>query len=70
MSFQEMQQAAQSMLREVEAKQDDNETAHAVENCLHEAVLLWIAEHGDEQSATLAKIALRTNDLDFRRWYA
>lgn len=53
-------------------KKDDDESAHGCEDALREAALEIIAS-GDvdiEAAKEIAKFALSTKDLDFRRWYA
>jgi hypothetical protein len=56
-------------LAEICGCDDDNETAHILEDALHRDVLLAIAE-GAENGKELAKLALKSRDIDFSRWYA
>jgi hypothetical protein len=53
---------------EMWAKDHDDETAHAREDQLHQAVLLVAAK--GLPVAALATIALRTRDIKFARWCA
>lgn len=56
-------------VREIARRTSDDESAHAAEDALHRAVLEAIAT-GTEDPAALAAEALRTQQLDFARWYA
>lgn len=47
----------------------DDENAHGAEDELREAVLEQIAQ-GHPHAAALARVALRTGDIEFSRWYA
>ena len=55
-------------VEEIAAIVRDNEVAHSKEDSLYVNVLEWIAGHGDENSAALAKAALKTEELKFTRW--
>lgn len=49
----------------------DNEAAHEAEDRLWHSVLVSIAEGTcEDDPADLARIALRTDDIPFIRWYA
>ena len=49
---------------------DDDESAHAAEDALHQQVLAYIVDHGDAKSAALARAALATANISFARWCA
>ena len=48
----------------------DDESAHASEDALHEAVLQSIADGTAEDPAAMAALALKTTELQFSRWCA
>jgi regulator of protease activity HflC (stomatin/prohibitin superfamily) len=48
----------------------DDEAAHSAEDAFHQAVLEAIARGEGDDPATLAGIALRTQDINFARWCA
>jgi len=52
-------------VQEIQERADDDEMAHAMEKDLHEEVLEFLAEQGNE----LAEAALKTLDIDFSRWF-
>lgn len=47
----------------------DDEGAHIAEDALYRKVLEAIAD-GAENAPTLARLALKTGEIDFSRWYA
>lgn len=49
---------------------NDDESAHAAEDALHQSVLSYIVDHGDAMSAALARAALATTNISFARWCA
>ena len=53
----------------IEAERGDDERAHADADALWEMVLNWIAL-GDDDSAELASLALKTDEINFARWCA
>lgn len=53
----------------VEAR-DDAEKAHSLEDDLHQDVLRAIAAGDAANPAALAKLALTTKFIPFKRWYA
>lgn len=63
------QAQVRSRLRHIEAEVDDDEGAHVDEDVLHQEVLLAIAK-GHPDAMKLARLALKTRDMAFRRWYA
>ena len=58
---------AQERLARIAASAYDDEIAHSLEDNFHQDVLKEVASN-NPQSSELAKIALLTLDLDFRRW--
>jgi hypothetical protein len=54
----------------VKADAGDDESAHILEDRLHEAVLQAIAEDRCDSPALCAAEALKTEDIEFSRWYA
>lgn len=49
----------------------DDEGAHEAEDGLHQRVLDWISQHSTDSIAReLAREALKTQGIDFARWYA
>jgi hypothetical protein len=56
-------------LAEIHAARHDDETAHGLEDSLRSDVLRSIAA-GAPDAAILAAAALRSDGLDFARWYA
>lgn len=56
-------------LAEIHAAQDDAEVAHGMEDVLRADVLAAIAA-GAPDAPILAAAALRSDQLDFPRWYA
>jgi hypothetical protein len=69
-NFVETLQQAYNAVAEIKAIRHDDEAAHSREDALHVEALQWIAERGDEQSATLAKVALQPIEMNFGRWTA
>lgn len=60
---------AEARVQQIRDEANDPETAHALEDQLHEDVLQAIAlDHPDP--AALAKIALTTRQIRFVRWCA
>lgn len=60
---------AQRWLDRIDRLTDDPERASKEEDHFHEAVLREIAD-GNPDAQLLARVALRTTDLDFPRWCA
>ena len=56
-------------LAHIASEADDPEAAHSSADWLHELVLRAVAA-GHPDSQILAAAALRTNDIEFDRWYA
>jgi hemerythrin-like domain-containing protein len=56
-------------VKAIQAKADDPEVAHSKEDALYLDVLRAIA-NGAKNSKELAKEALKTESIDFSRWYA
>jgi hypothetical protein len=57
-------------VRAIRAEIDDDESAHADEDALHEAVLEAIANGSAEDPQAMAAEALETRKLEFARWCA
>ena len=55
--------------RQAIEKDDDNETAHIIEDNLRDEVLKAIAS-GSTKARELAEIALSTNRIEFTRWHS
>jgi hypothetical protein len=62
-------QEVERRVAEIEKHRADDERAHMLEDLLREDVLQAIAI-GNVDPAALANAALKTNDIDFGRWYA
>lgn len=58
------------LLSEIEHADCDQERAHALEDDLFVEVLSAIAEGQCDNPAELARLALRSRDIEFDRWYA
>lgn len=56
-------------LAEIHATRGDDESAHGMEDSLRADVLAAIAA-GTPDARTLAAAALRSDQIDFARWYA
>jgi len=54
----------------IEAKREDDETAHILEDALHQAVLRAIADGECDHPNLVAAAALQTNSISFSRWCA
>lgn len=57
-------------VKEIKEEQSDPEVAHLLEDNLYEQVLTEIAFGKCSNSKKIAKEALKTKDIPFRRWYA
>lgn len=57
-------------VKEIKEEQSDPEVAHLLEDNLYEQVLNEIAFGKCSNSKKIAKEALKTKDIPFRRWYA
>jgi hypothetical protein len=57
-------------LEEIVTNARDPEAAHGMEDDLRAAVLQAIAEGSCTDPVEAARLALRTSDIDFPRWYA
>lgn len=57
-------------VKEIKEEQSDPEVAHLLEDSLYERVLNEIAFGKCSNSKKIAKEALKTKDIPFRRWYA
>lgn len=55
---------------EIAARADFNDQAHSMEDSLHSDVLRAIASGTAEDPVACAREALRTEDLEFERWFA
>jgi hypothetical protein len=58
-----------ALVEKIKACASDDESAHGLEDDLHQEVLQAIAD-GSNNAAELAKAALLTRDIDFARWCA
>lgn len=65
---------ARLAVKEIASIKHDDEIAHSREDALHTAVLETIASKelflGIGYAQALAREALKTEDIDFSRWYA
>ncbi len=59
----------QEKIDQITKESGDDETAHALEDALHQDVLRAIAS-GDDYPSELARKALTTLELEFARWCA
>ena len=66
-------------VREIKALQDNNQAAHVKEDKLYHAFIKEIAQQDEEEArgyvfcadlAEKAREILKTDDIDFVRWYA
>ena len=57
------------IVNDVEARKGDDESAHSLEDDLHQSVLAEVAL-GNPQSKAMAKEALKTLEIKFSRWCA
>lgn len=57
-------------VEEIRRLADDDEAAHSAEDALHQNVLASIAQHDPANAASLAREALKTQDIEFARWCA
>lgn len=63
-------QARVEEIRQVMEKDNDDEYAHSCEDALHQDVLQHIADKAPEPWASLAREALKTDQIKFERWCA
>lgn len=54
----------------IEAEQDDNETAHVMEDNLMENFIRYISTLDNQSLAAKAALVLTVKDLEFTRWHA
>ena len=57
-------------LKRIEEISNDDEKAHELTDDLHKAVLRAIADRSCEDGQALAHTALKSETIEFRRWYA
>lgn len=50
--------------------QDDDESAHSMEDALRDAFIVHVAENAGGELAEMAREVLKTGDIVFCRWYA
>ena len=55
---------------EIEASKGNNEQAHIMEDNLREAFIRHVAETAGGDLAEMARAVLKTDVIDFCRWYA
>ena len=55
---------------EIYSERDDDESAHSLEDSLHENFIKYIAKTGTKEQRKMAKEILRTSEFDFARWCA
>jgi hypothetical protein len=55
---------------EIASMAHDPEAAHGEEDRLHKQFIEYIASHGPDPFAEMAKEVLKTEDIDFSRWCA
>lgn len=48
----------------------DNESAHGEEDSLRAAFIAYVAETADGELAEMSREVLKTDDINFARWYA
>ena len=56
-------------LLNIKDNQNDSERAHVLEDEMWHSVLIAVAR-GSKKAKELAKAALRSEKIEFRRWYA
>ena len=64
------QSKIQKILDEIEKRKDDDEAAHEMEDALYEKFIQHVASSGNKRLSELAKLCLKTQDIDFARWCA
>jgi len=57
-------------VEEIERESMDSESAHCMEDTLHQDVLRAIGEGAATDPAACAREALKTSEIEFARWYA
>ena len=60
----------QNRVQDIASTAGDPEDQHELEDKLHVDVLKQVASSGDPILSRIAKEALKTQDIDFPRWYA
>ncbi|CAB4197446.1 hypothetical protein UFOVP1309_14 [uncultured Caudovirales phage] len=63
-------QDIQAYLKKIELSKNDDETAHSMENSLHEYFIQFVASNANKELSDMAKEVLKSSDIDFDRWYA
>lgn len=64
-------EAKRRVAKIAEIGDDDSEQSHILEDLLYRDVLMTIRDHSDDVDASrLAGEVLRTQDIQFSRWYA
>lgn len=63
-------QDVQVALNNIRDSKDDDEVAHSMEDDLHQAVLLAIADGTAEEPKIMARLALESLNINFSRWCA
>ena len=64
------QQEARARVNAIKSVMHDPEHAHILEDELYADIVRYVAEEAPEPFKSVAKEALRTEKLDFARWYA
>jgi hypothetical protein len=62
--------ALRAAVEELSRLRDDDEYAHKMEDAIHQTCLAAIANNATKSPAEMARIALQTRLISFRRWYA
>ena len=58
-------------LAEIYDRRDDDETAHVMEDKLMIDFIKYISEYGaDKHQKEMAKMVLKSGNINFSRWYA
>lgn len=58
------------LIKTIEAKKDDSEMAHGMEDALHEKFIRYVADNGNQKLSAMAKEILKTDKIPFGRWCA
>lgn len=63
-------QDIQKRVQEIKDISGDDEVAHAMEDDLYVAFVKFVSENGSPELSEMAKEVLKTENIDFARWYA
>ncbi|NQU86725.1 MAG: hypothetical protein HQ541_13285 [Mariniphaga sp.] len=59
-----------AMVANIDSAKDDDEMAHCAEDDLREDFIKHISKTGTKEQRKMAREILKTNDIDFSRWFA